>query len=364
MAVGVTDRRLCRILDHANALVFIVDGARRFELCNRALAELIGCPVADLVGTELSQWIPAADRPELERALQKLQAGEMVTGHEVSFQTASGSVVRGLFNLSALLAGDGAVEAVIGIGQDSSEIRTLEHQVIQAEKLATLGQLAAGVVHEINNPLTSISVYADYLGKKLRKQGAEAGELAMLDKILDGANRILKCVRDLVNYAKPSPARLDVLSLNEVVERSVSFCEHVIERASATLEKQLAYELPLLYGVEDQLQQVLINVITNACHAIPEQGGQIWIRTSDLRDGNLLVEVGDNGHGITAEHLPHIFDPFFTTKEPGAGTGLGLSIVKKIVDFHEGSIMVRSSVGGGAVFSIALPTKPLRTRGG
>ena len=358
------DRRLSRAIDHANALIFVVNARRELEYVNRALASLLGQTGEALLGTDLRRWVPEAEHGELDRALAKCMGGELVYGVDLGFVTSNG-ILRGLFNASALAdasASGGVVPWVVAIGQDSTAIRILEHQVIQAEKLATLGQLAAGVVHEINNPLTSITVYADYLLKKLKREEGPAADVAMIEKIIEGSGRILKCVRDLVNYAKPSQGQLDVLSLNEVVVQSASFCEHILERASATLTKELAAELPPLYGVQDQLQQVLINLITNACHAISAGHGQIVIRTRALDDGRQVIEVEDNGAGIEEDNLEKIFEPFFTTKEPGQGTGLGLSIVKKIVDSHDGSIMVTSKVGRGTRIEIALPTRRCHDR--
>jgi two-component system, NtrC family, sensor kinase len=351
---GVLDSHLAKAIDHANVLVVIIDPQRRVEFANRTLAESIGATREELLGSDLIKWIAEEYRGIFERAVCRAQAGG-VASEELGL-SGNGEVLRGVFSLTPLPADDGTVEGVVVIGQDATEIHVLEHQVIQAEKLATLGQLAAGIVHEINNPLTSISVYADYLLKKFRKEGPDLPEVSMAEKIVEGSERILKCVRDLVNYAKPSRARLDVVSLNDVLERAVCFCEHIIKPTAAELHKELAFELPPLYGVEDQLQQVFINLVTNACHALPSSGGEIWIRTQDLTGGNLLAEVEDNGHGIAPEDLPHIFDPFFTTKKPGEGTGLGLSIVKKIVEFHHGSIMVRSQRGQGTVISVALPS--------
>jgi signal transduction histidine kinase len=358
------DRRLARAIDHANALIFVVNARRELEYVNRALAALLDRAPEELAGTDLRRWVPEAEHTELDRAFAKCMGGELVYGIDLGLIT-PGGVMRGLFNASALAdasASGGVVPWVVAIGQDSTALRILEHQVIQAEKLATLGQLAAGVVHEINNPLTSITVYADYLAKKLRRDPGQAADVAMLEKIIEGSGRILKCVRDLVNYAKPSHGQLDVLSLNEVVDQSVSFCEHILEKAEATLEKQLAPELPPLYGVQDQLQQVLINLITNACHAVAAGQGRIVIRTRAPDDAHQLVEVEDNGGGIPEGNLEKIFEPFFTTKAPGQGTGLGLSIVKKIVDSHDGSIMVSSRVGQGTRIEITLPTRRRRGR--
>lgn len=351
---SVLDIRLARAIDHAHALVVVLDSRRRVEFVNRTLADALGAPREQLLGKDLLDLIPPSGRASFDRAFGRALSGDLVCGEELTFQAGAGEALCGLFSLTPLPGGKGPPEGVVLIGQDSTEVHVLEHQVIQAEKLATLGQLAAGVVHEINNPLTSISVYAEYLLKKFRKEGGDSPEVGMLEKIVEGSERILKCIRDLVNYAKPSPARLDVVSLNEIVERSVSFCEHIVEGAAAELHKELAFELPPLYGVADQLQQVFINLITNACHALPASGGKIWVRTLDLTNGNLMAEVEDNGRGIAPQDLPHIFDPFFTTKRPGEGTGLGLSIVKKIIESHGGSIMVRSRLGEGTAISLTL----------
>jgi two-component system, NtrC family, sensor kinase len=340
--------RLARLVAAAHSLILIVDATHHVLFLNDEMVELCGDGVK--VGEDLLASIPEQEQAMFLRHLHCALGGEQVTGCELSLRTAHDGILRALFNL----ASDGDI--VIGVGQDATAIKHLEHQVIQAEKLATLGQLAAGVVHEINNPLTSITVYADYLAKKHGERGDPA-DVAMLEKILEGSERILKCARDLVNYAKPSVARLDVLSLNEVVRQSVSFCEHILKKASAELEIATAAELPPLYGVKDQLQQVLINLITNACHALPPQGGRVRISTFDLHNGTIAVEVRDNGSGIEEQSLSHIFEPFFTTKAAGEGTGLGLSIVKKIVDFHEGSIMVEARPGCGAIFCITLPTR-------
>jgi PAS domain S-box-containing protein len=352
------DHRLAKIIEQANALIFVLDSERRVVFLNGALATLMGRHPDQIRGTDLGQWLPPSEHTEFQRAFQRSLRGEDVVGFDLGFVAEDGATVRGLFNLGTLTDSEDRVESVVAIGQDRTAFKILEHQVIQAEKLATLGQLAAGVVHEINNPLTSVSVYAEYLLKKFRRDGGDPGDVSMLEKILEGANRILKCVRDLVNYAKPSSGRLDVLSLNAVVERSVSFCEHILEKSKAEVHRELAGELPPIYGVEDQLQQVLINLITNACQALGPQGGGIWVRTMRCGEREVAMEVADTGCGIGERDLEHIFAPFFTTKPPGEGTGLGLSIVKKIVDHHDGAIVVRSQLGHGTTMSVTLPIGP------
>jgi signal transduction histidine kinase len=231
----------------------------------------------------------------------------------------------------------------------------LEEQVIQAEKLATLGQLAAGVVHELNNPLTSISAYGELLHAKLANAGADPGDTEKLRRIVQSADRILRFTRDLVTYARPSSEPPQELALREVVGQGVVFCEHLILEHGADVEIEVDTGVPTIRGVRGQLHQVLINLITNACHAMPEGAGELRIRVRTQSPRFVELWVKDNGAGIP-EHLHEaIFQPFFSTKGEGKGTGLGLSIVRNIVQQHGGSIEVRSVVGEGATFVVAFP---------
>lgn len=353
--------QIAHAVDHAHALIFMVDARGRVLVFNRALVELTGYSAQEVLDRDLWPWIAESDRAALERQIERAIAGRAVTAHEVLLRCKDGRAVSTIFNLSR--PAEHSPQA-LAIGQDVTPVRLLEHQVLQAEKLASLGQLAAGVVHEINNPLTSISVYAEYLLKKAKAGGGDASDAAMLEKIVAGSNRILKFMRDLVNYGKPSGEQLDVVSLNEVVQQSISFCEHVIERSGATLEVSLAADLRPLSGVKDQLLQVLINLITNACQALQtgaEGPRRLAIRTWDAGDERVALEVRDTGCGIARPHLPLVFEPFFTTKAPGEGTGLGLSIVKRIVDSHNGSVMVESRPGHGTIFRVTLPAGATRS---
>jgi signal transduction histidine kinase len=264
------------------------------------------------------------------------------------------TIGRAMFNTSALRAPDGSIDGVIAIGNDVERMRSLERQIIQAEKLATLGQLAAGVVHELNNPLTSISVYGDYL-VRLFERGGERGDLDKANKIVEGAGRIQKLTRDLMSYARPS-GEYEWVLLNDVVRQALTFCEHIVRRGEAEVTLALGDELPRVHGIRAQLHQVLINLITNAIHALPPPGGHVTIGTG-LVDGGRAVEVriADSGVGIGTLDRAHVFEPFFTTKKDGKGTGLGLSIVKNIVEGHGGQVRFESEVGMGTTFFITLP---------
>jgi two-component system, NtrC family, sensor kinase len=248
----------------------------------------------------------------------------------------------------------GPIEAVVAIGQDMSPIEALQQQVIRSERLATLGQLAAGVVHELNNPLTSITVYAEYLVRKLAAQGAEDADLEKLRRIGASAQRILRFSRDLVQYARPSGRDLEPVDLAGVVSQSMSICEHLVERGGITLTVEIDPELPVVRAVRGQLEQVLINLITNAVHAV-ENGGQVRVRAQVDTPSTVLLEIADSGPGVPDEDRDKIFEPFFTTKSDGKGTGLGLPIVRNIVEQHRGEIRVERSDLGGAAFRVILP---------
>jgi signal transduction histidine kinase len=234
----------------------------------------------------------------------------------------------------------------------------LQAQVIQTEKLASLGQIVAGVVHELNNPLTSIIAYADYLTKKLGKD--DSGNLnedaERVRRIGEAATRILKFTRDLVAYARPAGDARGPVSLAEVIERALVFCEHEFSDGQVEIEQDIPDPLPLISGIPGQLTQVFVNLFTNAAHAMGEKGGLLRITVRAVEDNSLLrIVVGDTGSGIPLEAMPQIFEPFFTTKRDGRGTGLGLSIVRGILDAHGGTIQVTSAPGEGTSFTLTLP---------
>jgi signal transduction histidine kinase len=242
---------------------------------------------------------------------------------------------------------------------DGAQLRELQARVVQSEKLASVGQIAAQVVHELNNPLTAIVAYADFLVKKLDRSGHEQGDLERLRRIGESADRILRFTRDLTTYARPNDELPMPVSMTDVLERAATFCEHILGRHGISLRFSFDRHTPTMVGRRGQLTQVFVNLITNAAHAIQDagrvDGGEIEIGAGPLVDDNgapvgLQVSVGDNGNGISPENVVRVFDPFFTTKAEGRGTGLGLSIVRTIVESHGGRVWVRSIVGTGTKF--------------
>ena len=345
---------LGKLIDHANAPIMVMGRRGEVRLANRAFLALLAYQRDEILGREWMSFLPEAEQQHLWPIYINALRGEPTTNVEAQLPRRDGSFARVAVNAASILGPDGDVEGVIYIYRDVTELRELEQQIIHAEKLATLGQLAAGVVHELNNPLTSICVYSDYLLKKGQSEGAATADLEKLRRISVSAERMIKFTRDLVAYARPPSERPTAFPVAEAVDQAVVFCAHVIEECGATVQRKYQTDAPRVYGVKGQLVQVLVNLITNACQAMPHGAGQIQFDARSQGDSRLLLRVIDNGRGIPAEHLKQVFEPFFTTKSEGEGTGLGLSIVRNIIEQHRGEISVQSEVGRGTSFEISL----------
>ncbi len=238
--------------------------------------------------------------------------------------------------------------------RESRDLTELRAQVIQAEKLASLGQLAAGIMHELNNPLTSIVAYADHLRQRAVALPVGAEDAERIKRIGEAAERVLEISRDLVSYARPAPQVPAPVRLADVVEKALVFCEHEFAENGVTVARELSDHTPLVRGLPGPLTQVFVNLFTNAAHAMSEKGGKLTVRSS-LADDAVVVEVSDQGTGMTAEQLARIFEPFYTTKARGRGSGLGLCIVRSIIDAHGGRLEPRSVRGAGTTFVLTLP---------
>ena len=257
--------------------------------------------------------------------------------------------------------GDAAITHVITIGEDVTDWTQAQDRFAQSEKLAAIGQLAAGVMHEVNNPLATISACAESLGFRLddlRSQGVDvppqAGEFL---RIIDGeVQRCKRIVDGLLDFSRPRSAEKVPVGINEVVEQAVFLVRHHARFRRLQLQTLLAADLPAVEGNAEQLVQVLMALLINAADAMPDEG-TITIRTRGglSRAEGVIAEVIDEGAGIARADLPRIFEPFFSTKAPGRGTGLGLSICYGIITEHGGRIEVDSAVGAGSTFRILLP---------
>jgi len=240
--------------------------------------------------------------------------------------------------------------------------RDLKHahqQVMLAEKMASIGKLAATVAHEINNPLAGILTYAKLLRKWLDRDGWNAQRRdevrGSLELIESESRRCGEIVRNLLTFSRSSPMNLQWVDLNQVIDRCVRLVQHQTELNNVQLQPQVAENLPQVQCDAAQIEQLLLALIMNAIDALPH-GGNLWVRSRMVPEiGAVQLEVQDDGVGIPESILPNLFEPFFTTKEKGHGVGLGLAISKGIVERHRGRIDVDSKAGQGTKFTISLP---------
>lgn len=237
------------------------------------------------------------------------------------------------------------------VAERTRQLERTRAQLVQSEKLAALGELVAGVAHELNNPLTSVIGYAQLL--ESGELGPEEAQRA-IRIVLQEADRARRIVQNLLTFARQRTYERGPVDINTALEQTVALRRYELERVGVEFALDLSPDLPPIEGDLFQLQQVFLNLINNAAQAMAGNRGRIEIRTG-LRDGHVVIEVADTGPGIPPEHLHRIFDPFFTTKEVGQGTGLGLSISYGIVREHGGEIYAENRPEGGARFTIKLP---------
>jgi signal transduction histidine kinase len=242
-------------------------------------------------------------------------------------------------------------EMVAQLRRVSEETRhTHQVEMSRAEHLATLGELAAGLAHELRNPLAGIAGVVDVLGQDLPESSRE-----IWNDVRKEIQQIQKILNDLLEYARPRPPQFQFTDLNATAEQALVFARQQVRSRPISIEFDRDQDLPMVEHDSSQIQQVLLNLLLNAIQAI-EREGSILMRSA-VRDGFAVVSVSDTGHGIDPDHLPNLFRPFFTTK--GKGTGLGLSLAQRIAEGHGGTIDVSSAPGKGSTFVLRIPfTKP------
>ncbi|PYU24360.1 MAG: hypothetical protein DMG30_09155 [Acidobacteria bacterium] len=248
------------------------------------------------------------------------------------------------------------------VHRDITNRRQIESRLFHSERLAALGQMVSGVAHELNNALTSVFGYAQLVQKRTR--GFEWEVEAR--HILEEGDRARRIAQNLLLFARGSKSERTPVNLNEVVERTLQIRAHELRLENISVELDLDERPPEAMADAAQIQQALLNLIVNAEQAIRQarESGHIWIRTKQISADRIAVVVADDGPGVPPEVVLRIFDPFFTTKPAGVGTGLGLSILYGIVRQHGGDVSVENRPGGGAVFTVELPSAPSSSAGG
>jgi hypothetical protein len=359
------------IVESINVGILAASLDGRVESWNSQIEKLTGVRRQDAVGRSLCELFP----PELCQKFNELQGDEGV--HNVyrtvlrprAIEAADASAKNGLHLEKSAAPRESIVNLAIAplvskdlkqigrliIFDDVTDRDELERRLVQADKLSSIGLLAAGVAHEVNTPLAVISTYAQMLAKQVSGDDQKA---KLLDKIAKQTFRASEIVNSLLNFSRTSPTDFADVDLNRIVRETASLVEHQFQKAGVLTNLALADGLPGIRGNSGKLQQVFLNLFINARDAMPE-GGSLTVH-SRSEAGFAVVEVVDTGQGIPPEHLARIYDPFFTTKGPKKGTGLGLSISYGIVHEHDGLIEVESTLGGGTRFRLEFPGLAVR----
>lgn len=335
------------IIESINAGVLACNLEGTVEAWNSALERLYGISRSEALGRTLEAIFPPELRTELSRVSDPHH-----TLNLYKFRLRNAEERTLIVNLSVvpLIGKENQVIGRLLIFTDLTERVNLEDQLMQAEKLSSIGLLAAGVAHEVNTPLAVITSNAQML---VRQMDPDDPRTRTLEKIIAQAFRASEIANSLLKFSRIDSSEYSDLNVNRVISESLSLVEPMLKAARITVNSQLKTSLPAVYGNSGKLQQVFMNLIMNARDAMP-RGGELTIAT-EAENSTVHVEVSDNGMGIPADHLNKIFDPFFTTKATSRGTGLGLAVTYGIIREHSGSIQVDSVVGRGTTFRLEFP---------
>ena len=360
------------IVESINVGILAADLEDRVESWNTQIEKLTGIQRQSAVGRKLSELFPADLSDQFERvrgqtgihhiykfvlhptSLSALPSHQLVP---INGKGLHGSADQALGHQSATL--NVAIAPLVSkdleqigrliIFDDVTDRAELEQRLVQADKLSSIGLLAAGVAHEVNTPLAVISTYAQMLAKQVANDEQKS---ILLDKIAKQTFRASEIVNSLLNFSRTSTTSFGDVDLNKVIRETMSLLEHQIQKVGIEVNLDLAVGLPAVHGNAGKLQQIFLNLFLNARDAM-DGGGVLSVR-SWAEESGARVDVSDTGHGISPEHIQRIYDPFFTTKRSGKGTGMGLAVTYGIVQEHKGSIEV-SSRQGGTRFHLRLP---------
>lgn len=353
--IEARERFITNVVESLREGLVVLDADGRVRAWNRAMVERYDVQREEVLGQKWLDVFPNMKREGLGKPVERLLRGEIeeFALEGVEHETLKkGRVILNLKGslLREKLAPSGAVLLV----EDITEKVGLERSARQSEKLAALGTLSAGLAHELNNPVGIISSRIDLMLQEAEELGLPPQVRQDLEVLHRHSQRVARIARGLLSFARQSPGDRGLLDLNGVVEDTLLLLEKQVSKEGITVRRSLAPDLPPMQGDHNALQQVVLNLLTNARDAMGD-GGEIRIETGTVagRPGWLRLVVADNGPGIPLDRLPKIFDPFYTTK--AQGTGLGLSVSYGIVREHQGTIDVQSQPGKGTTFTLTFP---------
>jgi PAS domain S-box-containing protein len=352
-------------LSIARVIIVALDLEGRVTLINKMGCEVLGYEEGNIIGNNWFDFcVPERMREEVINLFRRLVAGEIEAPeyYENPILTEAGEERIIAWHNTTLKDKAGHIIGTLSSGEDITERKRTEAELLRSEKLASVGQLAAGVAHEVNNPLAGILIYVELLLKKHKQNKLQTEETKkQLGKIGKETERCSRIIKNLLDFSRQTEVTLRPVDINKVIDATLSIIGHQISLENIKTEEKLCTSLPLISVDFDQIQQALMNIMLNATQAMPS-GGELTITTSvakNVKIGNAVrdavrIDISDTGVGISREDLGKLFTPFFTTKEKGKGVGLGLSVVHGIIERHHGKIEIESDLGAGTTFSIYL----------
>jgi len=352
------------IIDSITEGIVVIDKDAHITAWNQTIEKRYGLPLEKVLGSPLQDVFADLNTYDFEPSFHRLIHGELP--QFVLYKVVLEKMPERVLTLAAssLFNTEGAVDGAVLVFSDITERLRLERQVQQSEKLAAVGQLAAGVAHEIGTPLNVISGSAEYL---LMDSGS-GGPADELRTIVSEVGRISELVQQLMTFARQEEPKEEFFQIGRLIESVLVLLRHQIEKQNIEISVANIDDLPEIVGDKNQIQQVVLNLVINAWQAMPV-GGRLSFeggynygaleaahgQNEQHKSGYVELCIRDTGEGIAEENMEKIYDPFFTTKEIGQGTGLGLAIVRRIVENHGGRIEVESKKGEGTSFTVALP---------
>ena len=348
-----------RLIESFPDLIVVLDREGKFTFVSNRVREMLGLAPEELMGVRYGSRAHPDDMQHLEGMARDILDGVKSNDTlEYRSRHRDGTWRMLRATVAPLADESGAITGMIASLRDVTELNRLEQQVMQSEKLAAMGQMMAGVAHELNNPLTAILAVSDML----REHSEDAGHKRQLELLHQQARRAADIVQDLLSFSRPPAPRKGRVHLGEVLRRALHLHEYSLRRNNVAVDFLPERGIPDVLGDANQLIQVFLNLVVNAEQAIREvrESGTIRVRMGRGAAGEPQVwaSIQDDGPGVPSDIVEKIFDPFFTTKRPGRGTGLGLSISMAIVREHGGEIHVQAAPGGGSVFLVTLPAAP------